>query len=240
MSINKKYILPIILLLIALFIAIVMILLFIVSIGVALYIPESSLSLDEHRALVKELINQNYPDYNISSIELQYTDWSSTIRTADENHTPKKALVLIEKEDNQIDVYCEMHMNKWYISESIPKSGSLVPNDVYFAEFRIENIGKAANMDELIKERKYWIITGETGKGYTKINSGSDWYYSLKHCENLYKTVDGKVYQFNKDTNDWEISDIPYSNLVHYANYTEITKDYALEILRKYSSYTGE
>ena len=199
----------------------------------------SRMTYSEHKTAVRNLINNTYPNYEIETINLQYSDWSSTVRAADGDHTPESAEVVIEKGEDKLYIYCTQTLDIWHIKEAIPMSGSQVPNGVYFGEFEITNIGSAVNIEEHIKERNYWVIPDENGNDYHK-SGGTDWYYSLKKCNKIYKTIDGKVYFFNKDTNTWDLSVIPYSDLVHYGNYTEITKEEAQQILSKYASYTEE
>ena len=62
------------------------------------------------------------------------------------------------------------------------------------------------------------------GKYYTKEGTGENWYYSFKYCKNLYKTEDGKIYIFNKQKINWEVSDETYSNLMYYSNYKKIDR----------------
>ena len=56
-------------------------------------------------------------------------------------------------------------------------------------------------------------------------------------CENIYKTMDGYVYVFNKEISDWEKSEESYADMEYYGNYDRIEKSYAAELLKKYSGY---
>lgn len=193
-------------------------------------------SLSQDRESVTNIINKEYSSYEIKDLQLEYVDFYSTIRTADENHSATRATAIIENEEEQITLHFKKnYFNIWSISSSEPNYGSNVSDEVYFVYMYYHSVGKKVDIDEHIKN--YWVVPDEDGNLYNKLGSDENWYYSFKECKEIYKTKDGYVYVFNKEISDWEKSTETYADLCYYGNYEQVTKEYAIEIIEKYSSY---
>ena len=90
-------------------------------------------------------------------------------------------------------------------------------------------------MDEYIKG--LWVIPNKEGSNYKKIGDNDDWYYSVRYYKDIYKTQNGRIYVFDKENNNWKISEETYAHLNYYSNFTKVSKKKAIGILEKYSSY---
>lgn len=210
-------------------------------IGLFLTIKElmepASVSLIKDREEIKKLMNQSYPSHEVVHIELEYTDWSSTVAKVDKYNKATSAIVALENNEEQRMVFLKKKFLWWTIYKSYPNSGPNIPNDLYFVEMNTKNVGRAVDdIEKYIEKGGYWIIP-EEGKNYKIYGTEDSWYYSFKYCENIYKTKDGKVYIFNKEKADWEESTETYSRLCYFSNFDEVDKEYALQIIKKYSSY---
>jgi len=212
---------------------------FIVLFSVAL-VRFSANSLAESYEAIEGVIKKEYKGYEINGINLSYVDFYSTVTEADENHPATRATAVVKNGEEAITVRFEKVFNlfgsPWVIVSSIPEYGPNVQNDVYFIEMDYRSVGKAVDIEEYISADGRWVIPDEDGNLYTK-HGEPDWYYSVGLCRNIYKTKDGDVYVFDKDISDWKKADKRYSDLVYLGNYREITKEYALSIIEKYSSY---
>lgn len=195
----------------------------------------SQIPLSTYEDKVTKIINKEYADYEIESLELEYVDWSSTITNAEEGDIPTKATVVIKNDVEERVLHFEKEFFMWKITSSEPISGVNVPNGIYYIEENYCNAGKLVDIEECIKNS--WILPNHEGKTYSKVGEGEDWYYSYKVCENIYKTMDGYVYVFNRDIEDWERAEESYADMEYYSNYERIKKDYAMELIEKYSSY---
>lgn len=195
----------------------------------------SNTSLSKDREAVLKIINKKYYSYEVKDLQLEYVGWSSTVSSADENHNATRATAIIENEEEQITLHFKKTFNIWSISSSEPNYGPNIPNEVYFVEEAYNNVGKAVDIDEHIKGR--WVIPDENGNLYKKVGDATNWYYSFKECKKIYKTKDGYVYAFNEESSNWEKSTETYADLCYYGNYEKVTKEYAIEIIEKFSSY---
>ncbi len=196
-------------------------------------IEPASVTLIKDEEKIKEMINQKYPDYSISELELNYVDWSSTVREANGDHKATEAMAIIENENEERTIHLRKKFNNWNIESDEPNYGPSVPDEQYFIEIIYEHVGKSINIDEQIK--KYWIIPDDDGNPYIKEGKGEDWYYTFKYCRNIYKTDGGKVYVFNKEKSDWEICDVTYSDLRYLSNYDDVDPKYGMELIKNYS-----
>ena len=182
------------------------------------------------------VVSKAYPDYEIKNVELFYVDFYSTIRPADDEHKPTEATVTIQKDDEVRTIYLKKEFRSWKIISDSPDSGPNMPNGDYYAEINIINVGQAVNMEEHIKEEKYWVIPRD-GKDYEVFGDDNDFYYSVIVCENIYKIMNNSVYEFDKKESKWVKSTRKLSEIQYYANYEKITKKEAQELLKKYASY---
>lgn len=188
---------------------------------------------------ITNIINKEYPSYEIKDLKLEYVDFFGTIEIADREHSAEMATAIIENEKELITLYFRKDyfniFNIWYISSLKTNYASSVPKEVYFIDEQYTIVGKAVDIDEHIKG--WWVIPGEDGNLYTKRGNDTNWYYSFKECTNIYKTKDGYVYVFNKKISDWEKATETYDDFCCYGNHKKVTKEYAIEIIEKYSSY---
>lgn len=202
------------------------------------YMLQGQYSLEKDKQNVVQVVKKEYPSYEIDTVYMTYTDFFSTVTEADNSNVATSATVTIENSTERITIHLmkdnHLFFSTWRIESANPDSGPNIPDDVYFIEMNYRNVGKAVNMDEYVKN--LWIIPYEDGSLYKKSGT-SDWYYSTKVCDNIYKTSGGKVYVFDKQNSDWEESDETYSRLNYYGNYQKISKEEALNIIEKYSDY---
>ena len=197
------------------------------------------MSLGSDKDRITKIINKKYASYEIKEIKLEYVDWSSTISDAEQdNHKATQATVIIANEDEQMTIKFKKRFNMWLITNSYYDYGENLANDIYYVEIDYSYVGKSVDFDEYIESYDVWVIPDKEGRLYKKSGSGDGWYYSYMYYKDIYKTQDGFVYVFNKRSSSWEKSDKNYSDLQHYGNYTKIDKEEAIEILKKYSSYT--
>lgn len=205
-----------------------------VLIVIVYYDVTSKIPLQVERDKICEIINKEYESYEVESLELEYVDWSSTVQTAEEGDRPTEATVIIKNDEEQRELHFDKNLFTWKITSSEPLYGKNVPNGVYYIEVDWHNVGKLVDIEECMKNN--WVMPYD-GKMYSKVGDDEDWYYSYKVCENIYKTMDGYVYVFNKEISDWEKSENTYAHMEYYGNYDRIEKDYAAELLKQYSSY---
>jgi len=194
--------------------------------------PNIALINDEKN--IRQIIMKKYPTYEIIYVDLSYSDWSSSLRDADEEHKATSATVIIENELEQRTIHLNKYFYRWKISSDEPDYGTNVPEDIYFLEITYNNFGKAVQFDITKTD---WIFPDEFGNYYHKVGKGDDWYYSYKYCKNIYKTKKGIIYVFNKEKANWEETDISYSTLSFLSNYTKVDKEYAIDFIEKNSSY---
>lgn len=196
--------------------------------------PIYSLIVD--RKAIVNLINKKYSSYEIKDLQLEYVDWSSTVKSANESHSATRAIAIIENETEQRTLNLKkIFLIIWSISDSEPNYGPNVPNEVYFVDSNIISFDKEVDINEHIKY--FWIIPDENGDLYKKYGDTKNWAYYAKLCNNIYKTKDGYVYVFNKDILDWEKSTITYAKLCYCANYEKVTKEYVVEIIENFIPY---
>lgn len=193
-------------------------------------------SIGSDRDKITKIINIKYNLYEIKDIKLEYVDWSSTVRDAEEyGHKATRATAIIENEEEQITIRFEKQFNLWFITNANYDYGKNVDNDIYFVEEAYGNIGSAIEIEEYIKD--IWTIPDKDGNMYTKVGDENSWYYSIKYYANIYKTQNGYVFLFDKKISDWKKTNKKYSDMTYYGNYKKINKKEAIEILKKYSSY---
>ena len=64
-------------------------------------IESVGISITSHEDTIKRMINRKYPNYEISDLKLQYVDFYSTVREADQFNRPTSAEAVIKSEDEQ-------------------------------------------------------------------------------------------------------------------------------------------
>lgn len=199
---------------------------------VAVYFFVSTTEFSRKR--ITAVIMRKHPTYEIVTLTPEYSDWSSTVCEADDDHNPEFAKVVIQNDEEQRTICLDKTFGIWVITSDEPDYGKNVPDDVYFVEERWANVGKAIDIEAYV--RSVWVVPFENGELYRKYG-GDNWYYSYKYIENLYRTINGSVYVLNKESFEWEQSDLAYSYMVQYANYKKISKDEGEGIISKYSNY---
>lgn len=212
----------------------VLLLFLVILMFIAYYEITSKIPLQVHRDKINKIINKKYESYEVESLELEYVDWSSTVREAEEGDRPTSATVLIRNNEEQRKLHFEKKFLGWKMTFSEPLYGKNVPNGIYYIDVDWHNVGKLVDIEECIKNN--WIMP-YNGDLYSKVGDDEDWYYSYKVCENIYKTMDGYIYVFNKENSNWEKTEKFYADMEYYSNYDVIDKSYAQELLKKYSNY---
>lgn len=186
------------------------------------------------RIIINRIIENDYPEYKITDVKYEYTDFYSSIRPADKENPPTLATITIKKDEEERIIYLEKYLFVWKITEDNVNSGSNIPNDQYFFKRYSTTVRSDVNIEEHIRSNKYWVIPDENGNDYHRLSSGN---YSLYICEKIYKTENHVVFEYNEDEENWVISSVSYSNLLYYGNYEEVAKSDALNLIKKYSSY---
>ncbi len=194
-----------------------------------------NVTLEQDKVAIKDVINSEYTSYEIKNIELLYADWSSTIREADKDHKSTLANASVMNGDDQMTIQFRKQFAlfgpKWVIEGAFVDYGPNMPDGMYYVEIESHSVGKATDIEEWIKGR--WVIPFDDGDLYKK-SGETEWSYSVMICAGIYMTKNGRVYSFNKNSLDWEETDMPYSVLVIYNNYEEVAKGYAMELIARY------
>ena len=217
----------------------IIIIILIIMVAIRIFMPANISNYIDSK-IITTIIKIKYPKYDINSLKLHYVDWSSSVRTIDEHHKYHKATeatAIIINNDEQRTIRFEKFLIIWYISFNKPDYGQNVPDDIYLLETGGHAIGQAVDIEKYISESKEWIVTDENGNKYKKSGNDNSWYYIVNTYKEIYKTKNGKIYIFNKDVSNWELSSKSYSELTYFSNYKIIDKTKAIEILEKYSSY---
>lgn len=184
---------------------------------------------------VLRILRRKYPDYEIDELIMTYADWSSTIKAADEDDKDIKASgaeAVIRNNIEQRTLHFSKTFGIWRITNDVPDTGPNVPEGAYFVTKSYGAVGPAIDIDEYIKG--CWIIPDKNGDAYHKVGSDDIWHYSIHYVSSIYKVENGKVYELNKDTFIWELTERTYSEMDYYGNYDPITKEEAEEIIRTY------
>ena len=185
------------------------------------------------RKRVIRKIRRKYPDYEIAEVIMQYSDWSSTIRTANEDHKATSAEVVIKNGDRQRTIHLERRFYwMWRIESDAPDHGPDVPEDAYFVEKSVDSVGRRIDIEACV--RSAWVIPDENGELYHISGNDDNWCYVYTCVRNLYKTQGGQVYVLNKKTFEWELTELLYSELDYYGNYDPISKEDAEQIIREH------
>ena len=127
------------------------------------------------RKRVTRMIQRKYPGYQIVSLTMQYADWSSTIRKANEENRATSAEAVIRNHEEQRTLHFRSHLRIWRITHDTPDSGKNIPDEAYFMHDNWGAVGQKLDIDESI--RQAWVIPDENGNLYHK-SSGKNWYYS--------------------------------------------------------------
>ena len=189
------------------------------------------------RKRVTKMIRRKYPAYQIVNLRMQYADWSSTIKEANNSHRATSAKAVIENHEEQRTLHFRSHFRIWRITHDTPDSGRNVPDEAYFMEDNWAALGQKLDIDESI--RQTWVLPDENGNLYHK-SGGDNWYYSYHYIRNIYKTKNGKIYVLNRISFEWELTDKSYSELDYYANYTQISSKEAKRIIQENKEKFGK
>ena len=212
----------------------VCILIVIAIIGVKIVL-HPSISMEQKR--VRELIKKRYPDCEIVECKLEYVDWSSTISEVSENDTfynrPTLAEATILVDGAKYDINMSRGLFSWHIGSNYSQDGVEVEDIEYYCVIMYSNIGQAADMEDWCKRN--WTLPLDDGSLYRVVDDTQDGgiiYYSVKTCDALYMVENKSIKKMGLRDNDWTESDTTYSDLKKYGNYTKITEEECMEILR--------
>jgi hypothetical protein len=197
-----------------------------------------SSSLENDKTRITNMIKIKYTNYKIKDLKLEYVDFYSTVSEANEYHKATEATVIIENDVEERTLHFRKRFFVWLMDGDSANYGPDIPNGLYFVELDYVSLGKKVDIDKYLSEWSYWVIPNKKGTKYEKVG-GEDWYYSVLACKNIYKTQDGYVYIFNKNNAYWEISSLPYADLLTYGNYTKIDKKDAINLIKENSPYEG-
>ena len=186
---------------------------------------------DKSRRKVLKKLHRKYPDYHVADLDMRYTDWSSTVRTADEDHKATSAAAVIEKDDRQRTIHLQRgFLGIWRIEKDSPDKGPDVPDDVYFVEKSSVTAKNKAGIEKCVS--RDWVMPDEDGNLYHMAGKGNLRCYVCMYITNFYKTQNGRVYVLNKETFEWEPSQLLYSYLDYYGNFDPISKEKAEKIIK--------
>ena len=182
------------------------------------------------RKSVTKLIRRKYPAYKTVSLRMQYADWSSTVREANDENRATSAEAIIRNDEEQRTLHFRSRFRIWRITHDTPDSGKNVPDDIYFMEDNWAEAGQKIDIDESI--RQSWVIPDENGNLYHR-SGGENWYYSYHYIRNMYKTKNGMIYVLKRESFEWELTEKTYSEMDYYGNYTRISAKKAMELIQE-------
>ncbi len=203
-----------------------------VIVVLVIIIKELGPSTKKSRKKVIKKIRRKYRGYEIAELYMHYTDWSSSIRVANDDHKATSAKAVIKKGDLQRTLHLSRSFGIWHITNDAPDHGPDVPENAYFIERSVASVGKRLDIEESV--RQAWVIPYEDGKLYHISGNDEYWCYVYIYIRNIYKTQNEKVYVLNKKTFEWELTELLYSTLDYYGNYDSIDRKEAEEIIVKY------
>lgn len=188
------------------------------------------------RRKIERVIKRKYPEYKINDIKMQYTDWSSSVKEAGACRKATLAVAEIANDEEQRTLHFELLFGIWRITHDAPDSGRNVPEDEYFSEVKAQTIDIGSDIDRIIEN--VWIIPEKNGDLYCKID-GKYQCYSYRYLENMYMTKNENVYELNKKTFQWELSELTYSSLDYLGNYERISKAEAEEFINRFKEHAA-
>ena len=181
------------------------------------------------RLRIKRIIKRKHPEYDIDSLTTYYSDWSSTVRETDKYNKATMAKAVISGNDETRTLHFTLRYRMWHITHDAPDGGRNVPDGEYYMEDSWAAVGKRIDINESV--RQAWVIPDKNGEPYHKIGTDENWYYSYHYIRNIYKTGDGGVYKLNCKTFEWEPTDLAYSYIDYYGNYSKIPEEKAVELI---------
>ena len=192
-------------------------------------------SIREEKINVEQLIKKQYPNCEILKCQLQYVDWSSTVRDIDEDdvfyNRPTRAKAII-MDSIKYDIELERGLFGWTINGCY--SQSVVDADVieYYGLIRMSSVGSAVDMEEWCKEN--WVLQLGDGSRYSVVDhtkEGGSIYFSVKVCDALYIVENNSIKQLRLRDKDWTEADYNYSEIKKYSFIKQLTKEEFDEIL---------
>lgn len=180
---------------------------------------------EQARKKITARLKRKYPSCQIVSLIPEYTDWSSTVREADDSHRATSASAVIRNGEEQRTILLNKCFCFWRIRHDLPDFGPNVPEGLYFISDQYGTVGKRINITAYI--RNMWIIPDETGAPY-KITGGD---YFIHYISNIYKTEGGRLLRLNPQTFCWEEAGKPYSELILYGTCTKASRAEIEEII---------
>ena len=173
-------------------------------------------SLKRDEKYITKLINKKYPEYSIDSLELQYVDFFSSVRAANDNYFPHRATeaeVFISNRDEKIKLNFYKKLLVFWAYVALPIEGPKVDDNYYLYSSGAYNC-KIAD----IEQSKYENMD----------------YSGL--CILLYKTENGIGYEYDLQTSSWEKTYKDYNYLTSTIGYSVITEEKAKSIINYFES----
>lgn len=168
-------------------------------------------SLKRDEKYITKLINKKYREYSIDSLELQYVDFFSSVRAANDNYFPHRATeaeVFISNSDEKIKLKFYKKLLVFWSYDALPIEGPKVDDNYYLYSSGAYNC-KFAD----IEQSKYENMD----------------YSGL--CILLYKTENGIGYKYDLQTSSWEKTNKDYYYLTSTIGYNVITEEKAKSII---------
>lgn len=193
---------------------------------------------DNAKVAIKKIVNDKYPGYEIESLVLKYNDWSSSVQRLDDFsykwHYATSADVIVKNDVEERTILLKGQSSNWRITSDYPDSGLNIPDGEYYVHMGGFSESNNPDIDRMLSY--YWVVPNKNGELY--VQDGKT--VTIQFVEELFKTKDGKVYVFNRDINDWELSTVKYSELNYITYYSKTTAESAKQLLQKYASYIEE
>lgn len=187
---------------------------------------------DVSRKRVTAILRGKYPGYEIVSLDMEYVDFFSTVREADDDDKATMATAVIRNDDEQRTLHFDRLIVIWTVTHNAPDYGPNGPDDEYFISYGTAHDGILTDIEETVRDP--WIVPDENGQLYHE-DGISYTYYTYKYIEGICRTQGGRVYELNKDTLEWELSEKTYSWLDYFSNYTRITKEEGEKIIEEHT-----
>ena len=203
-----------------------------------LLIP-AKLSNDMAISIIENIIKITYPKHTITDLRLEYTDCSSTVREAEDDDKATMAEVIIENDNESRTLRYEKKLFFWIKNFDAPDSGTGIIDGEYYAAIEHQFPENIHEYDYAIENGYTILIRNDDGEFFSKSKDGN--YYSVLVCKKIYKTENHKVYEYNKQSKQWEESKEKYSDFSYFTgNYKKIDKQRIDETISKYNEINNK
>jgi len=125
-----------------------------------LYTPSNHIAYDTK--IIQKMIKMKYSNYQIDSIELEYSDFFSTMQKVNNDHRASHASVYISNADEELCIELWRKHNFWKFGEEIIINGTRMPNE-YWVRFN-NGYANKENIEERLNGQ--WIIPNADGNLY--------------------------------------------------------------------------